>query len=54
MEKRDKVYEEIDKLLLGVKREGIEDLVTYLDEIGFYDAPASTKFHGASEGRFPK
>lgn len=49
-DKKDKFYEEIDKLLLSTGREGIEDLAAYLDEIGFYDAPASTRFHGASEG----
>ena len=42
--------EEIEELLLGTKREGIEDLVAYLDEIGFYTAPASTRFHGAETG----
>ena len=42
--------EEIEKLLLDTKREGIEDLVAYLDEIGFYTAPASTRFHGAEAG----
>lgn len=42
--------EEIRELLLAVKREGMEDLVDYLDEIGFYTAPASTRFHGAEEG----
>lgn len=44
------VREEVRKLLLAVKRDGIEDLVDYLDEIGFYTAPASTRFHGASVG----
>ena len=42
--------EEIRKLLLATKREGIEDLVDYLDDIGFYTAPASTRFHGAYVG----
>lgn len=51
---KDKVYEEIDKLLLDTKREGIEDLVSYLNDIGFYDAPASTRFHGAETGALAK
>lgn len=51
VEKKDKVYEEIDKLLLSTGREGIEDLVAELNEIGFYDAPASTRFHGAAPGK---
>ncbi len=42
--------EEFRELLLGVDREGIEDLVDYLDDIGFYTAPASTRFHGAESG----
>lgn len=54
VEPKDKVYEEIDKLLLDTKREGIEDLVSYLNEIGFYDAPASTRFHGAETGALAK
>lgn len=41
---------EIQELLLNTKREGIEDLIEYLDEIKFFDAPASTRFHGAYEG----
>ena len=46
--------EEVRELLLAVKREGIEDLVDYLDEIGFYTAPASTRYHGAEEGALAK
>lgn len=50
VEKKDKIYEEIDRLLIGTGREGIEDLCAALDDMGFYDAPASTRFHGAYEG----
>ena len=39
-----------NKLLLETKREGMEDLINYLDEIGFYTSPASTRYHGAYEG----
>lgn len=46
--------EEVEELLLAVNREGIEDLVAYLDEIGFYTAPASTQFHGAEPGALAK
>lgn len=46
--------EEIEKLLKETGREGIEDLCAYLDEIGFYDAPASTRFHGAAPGALAK
>ena len=46
--------EEITELLTATNREGIEDLIAYLDEIGFYDAPASTRFHGAEAGALAK
>ena len=44
------VREKIESLLRGTQREGIEDLLTYMEESGFYDAPASTKYHGAYNG----
>ena len=37
-------------LLKSTNREGIEDLIEYIRSIGFYDAPASTRFHGAYNG----
>ena len=40
----------IRNMLMGVKREGMEELLQYLDKSGFFTAPASTKYHGASEG----
>lgn len=36
--------------LLRTEREGMQDLIDYLEEIGFFTAPASTRFHGAYEG----
>ncbi len=33
-----------------IKREGIEDLMAWLEGSDFYRAPASTRFHGAYEG----
>ncbi len=43
--------EEFRKLLLSINREGIEDLVKFIDErTDFYTAPASTRFHGDFEG----
>lgn len=36
--------------LLSTKREGIKDLISYMQEIGFLTAPASTQYHGAYEG----
>ena len=41
---------EIETLLRSTEREGVEDLLKYMDEAGFYTAPASTKYHGATEG----
>ena len=39
----------INRLKLTL-REGIEDLIAYMDDVGFFDAPASTQFHGAYPG----
>lgn len=36
--------------LLSTKREGIEDLLQYMADIGFLTSPASTQYHGAYEG----
>lgn len=33
-----------------IKREGIDDLLKWLEESDFFTAPASTKFHGNYEG----
>lgn len=46
----EKSKQEIEKLLLSTGREGIEDLIAHMEESGFYDSPASTRFHGAHEG----
>ena len=43
----------IDKFkdyLLKTEREGMNDLLDYLEEIGFFTAPASSQYHGAYEG----
>lgn len=36
--------------LLKTEREGMQDLIDYLEEIGFFTSPASTRYHGAYEG----
>lgn len=36
--------------LQSTKREGINDLLDYMAEIGFLTSPASTQYHGAYEG----
>ena len=37
-------------LLRTVKREGIENLIEFIEKTDFFKAPASTKFHGSYEG----
>ena len=37
-----------------IKRDGIEDLLTWLDSTDFYTAPASTKYHGNYAGGLAK
>ena len=34
----------------NVKRDGVEDLIAFLDDNGFFESPASTKYHGAYDG----
>ena len=34
----------------NIKREGVDDFLTWLDSTDFFTAPASTKFHGNYEG----
>ncbi len=42
--------EEFLNLLRQVKREGIEDLIQFLEKSDFFKAPASTRFHSDHEG----
>ena len=42
--------EEFLNLLKQVKREGMEDLINFIEKTDFFKAPASTKFHGSFEG----
>ena len=44
------VHDCIVGLLKDTKREGIENLLEYMENCGFYTAPASTRFHGAYIG----
>ena len=37
-------------LLLSTKREGMDNVIIRLEELGFFKAPASTKFHLNYEG----
>lgn len=42
--------EQFLELLKTVKREGIEELINFLEKSDFFNAPASTRFHGNFEG----
>lgn len=39
-----------EKLLLSIQRPGIDDLLEFIRQSDFYEAPASTKFHLAEPG----
>ncbi|MDO5556963.1 MAG: HD domain-containing protein [Clostridia bacterium] len=41
---------EFKKLLQEVNREGMDELIKFIDNSDFYTAPASTRFHGSYEG----
>lgn len=43
--------EEFIELLRSTKREGIEDLINFIEKTDFFTAPASTRFHGSYEMR---
>ena len=38
------------ELLRSTNRDGIEDLIRFIEKTDFFKAPASTRFHGAFEG----
>lgn len=42
--------EEFLKLLREIDREGMDELIQFIDKTDFYTAPASTRFHGSYEG----
>ena len=54
MELKDKdiqfLKERFINLLRSTKREGIEDLINFLEKSDFFTAPSSTRFHGAFKG----
>ena len=45
-----KMKDEFLEILKQVKREGIEQLINFLEKSDFFIAPASTRFHGNHEG----
>jgi len=46
----EKKIERFDSLLRSTGRDGIEELIAYLHDTDFYQAPASTRFHSCHEG----
>ncbi len=42
--------EEFKKIAKAIKRPGINELLGYLEATDFFNAPASTKYHGAHKG----
>lgn len=42
--------EEFIRLLRETNRDGIEDLIDFLNKSDFFEAPASTRFHGCYKG----
>lgn len=47
---QNKVKEEIIETLKKTKREGVDDLIAFMEEIGFFTAPASGGNHSNGEG----
>ena len=46
MENKDRFIE----ALKATGRSGVDAVLAGLEELGFFDAPASTRFHGAEKG----
>lgn len=44
------MVEEFKKLLKNINREGMDNLINFIEKTDFYTAPASTRFHGNYEG----
>ena len=44
------MIEEFKTLLNGINREGMDNLINFIEKTDFYTAPASTRFHGNYEG----
>lgn len=42
---KEQIRDEIIRLLVSTQREGIEKVIKTIDTLGFFEAPASTKFH---------
>jgi len=47
---KEEMIQRFEELLLAVGREGIGKLLEFIRKSDFYDAPASTRFHGSHQG----
>ena len=54
LEDVNKCRDVIIRILRGTQREGIENVLAYMDENGFYSAAASCKFHNNFYGGLAK
>ncbi len=50
IERSDYMKEKMIELLSSINRDGIKDVLNFMEKSDFYTAPASTRFHGAYEG----
>ena len=48
--REEEMKEEFLRLLRSTNREGIEELIDFIEKTDFYRAPASTRYHAAYEG----
>lgn len=44
------MVEEFKSLLKSINRDGMDNLINFIEKTDFYTAPASTRFHGSYEG----
>ena len=44
------IKEQVKTMLQEINREGMTELIEFLDKSDYYEAPASTKYHGAYKG----
>ena len=44
------MVEEFRNLISSINRDGIDNLMNFIEKTDFYTAPASTRFHGSYEG----
>lgn len=50
LERSDYMKEKMIELVSSINRDGIKDVLNFMEKSDFYTAPASTRFHGAYEG----